>query len=136
VFSWGTIILEDGAFVTASGGQGGRGVVGESGGGGGGSGGTIILESPIIEVFGDLTAVGGNGGFVGGGGPSGATGGGAPDLDGDNGACGTTDPSTGSGGGGGAGRIHIATEPGGLSTSDSAINPSIPVCVGRSLECR
>ena len=66
-----SITVNSGASIEASGGGGGGSAYG---GGGGGTGGMIGLDSPFVEVDGDVISNGGGGGGGGGSGAAGTTG--------------------------------------------------------------
>jgi len=124
-----SITINSGAAIEASGGGGGGSV---DGGGGGGTGGMIGLDSPFVEVDGDVISNGGGGGGGGGTGVAGsagstgsltsAAGGGGANLGGSGGTGGlgataptsgmapgncSTPPCGGGGGGGGVGVIWM-----------------------------
>ncbi|MEM9067568.1 MAG: hypothetical protein AAGE52_03650 [Myxococcota bacterium] len=128
----GTIRVNDGAILRASGAGGGRD---SRAGGGGGAGGTILLEAPAVITRGIVVANGGGGasgtnglggsaergddgrddrmraaGGTDGGGGDGGRGGAADTPSGENGDNG----SRGGGGGGAAGDVHVNALPGGL----------------------
>ena len=132
LFSTMSVEIDVAAVIDVGGGGGGGGSVcvsDDSAGAGGGSGGAIVLQAPLVNVFGTLAANGGGGGGgasnLGGGGTgqdatetmTAASGGAAGDTGataGGNGGVGTVNAqgamaaqNNGGGGGGAVGRIRI-----------------------------
>lgn len=142
------IDVGEGSAVTASG-RGGGGGARRHGGGGGGSGGAVLVEAPVIDIDGSLTANGGGGGEGGNdlasSGEPGSHGsvhdanrapGGAGTTNGGNGGAGGAleeesgagseedGECAGGGGGGGVGVILVRACDGGIDQFDAVISPA------------